>query len=272
VAHQPDASIVLRRLRWPDTCSRCGLALPATSEAWWDRRAKEATCRQCKEGSGLAFRLAGTAGGSAAREYERRHANRQAALQARFGPLARVVDAVTNDPRSTTSWAKGASGEARLGAFLERELTGTAIVLHDRRVPNSKANIDHIAVAPSGIWVIDAKSYRGKVERRTIGSFWNPRTDLYVGGRRQNDCADAARLQIGVVARTVGARDGELPLRPTLCFVDSDWGLFPRPFVFHEVFVTWPQELVKKIRGEGPLDSATVAWTAARLATALPPA
>jgi hypothetical protein len=218
------------------------------------------------------LRLVGTAGGSAAREYERRHASRQASLDARFGRLARVVDAVTTEPQSTQSWAKGASGEARLGAFLERELAGVGIVLHDRCVPGSKANIDHIAVAPSGIWVIDAKSYRGKVERRTIGSFWNPSADLYVGGRRRTDLADAVRSQVEVVASAVAAKAGELPLKPVLCFVDSDWGVFPRAFVFHAVFVTWPQELVKRIRTEGPLDTATVAWTAARLATALPPA
>ena len=36
-------------------------------------------------------------------------------------------------------------------------------VLHDRRIPGSKANIDHIAITAAGIWVIDAKRYKGDV-------------------------------------------------------------------------------------------------------------
>ncbi|MEV4421445.1 NERD domain-containing protein, partial [Patulibacter sp. NPDC049589] len=36
-------------------------------------------------------------------------------------------------------------------------LTIKVVVLHDRRVPRTHANIDHIAIAPSGIWVIDTK-------------------------------------------------------------------------------------------------------------------
>ncbi len=37
-------------------------------------------------------------------------------------------------------------------------------MLHDRRIPGSRANIDHIAIATSGVWVIDAKRYKGKVQ------------------------------------------------------------------------------------------------------------
>jgi hypothetical protein len=43
---------------------------------------------------------------------------------------------------------------------------GWAERFKDRRIRRSRANIDHIAVASSGIWVIDAKRYNGKVEVR----------------------------------------------------------------------------------------------------------
>ncbi len=33
-------------------------------------------------------------------------------------------------------------------------------------MPGSRANIDHLAVAPSGVYVIDAKRYKGKIEVR----------------------------------------------------------------------------------------------------------
>ncbi len=42
-------------------------------------------------------------------------------------------------------------------------------VLHDRRIPGSKANIDHIVVGPAGVFAIDTKRYTGKIERRDHG-------------------------------------------------------------------------------------------------------
>ncbi len=59
----------------------------------------------------------------------------------------------------------GAAGEEALGAYLAKRCPGV-IVLNDRRMPRSKANIDHLAIAPTGILVIDAKRYKGKIEVR----------------------------------------------------------------------------------------------------------
>ena len=41
--------------------------------------------------------------------------------------------------------------------------------LHDRRVPGTRGNIDHIVVGPAGVFVIDAKNYQGKIEVRNRG-------------------------------------------------------------------------------------------------------
>lgn len=54
------------------------------------------------------------------------------------------------------------------------------IALHDRRVPGTKGNIDHLAVGPGGVYIVDAKRYEGKVERRDVGSFFRPDARLYV--------------------------------------------------------------------------------------------
>ena len=53
-------------------------------------------------------------------------------------------------------------------------------VLHDRRMPDGAGNIDHVAVAASRVYVIDAKRYRGKIEiRRPL--FGEPK--LTIAGR-----------------------------------------------------------------------------------------
>jgi len=56
-------------------------------------------------------------------------------------------------------------------------------VLHDRRIPGTRANIDHIAIAPSGLWAIDAKHYKGRVEHVDKGGWFLTDWRLLVGGR-----------------------------------------------------------------------------------------
>ncbi|MEW5990840.1 MAG: nuclease-related domain-containing protein [Chloroflexota bacterium] len=40
---------------------------------------------------------------------------------------------------------------------------------HDRRVPGTRGNIDHIIVAPASVFVVDARAYVGLIEVRNYG-------------------------------------------------------------------------------------------------------
>jgi hypothetical protein len=61
--------------------------------------------------------------------------------------------------QSTVAWRQGAEGEERLGHQLD-QLTGEGfVILHDRRVPGSPANIDHLVIGPTGVFVVDAKNF-----------------------------------------------------------------------------------------------------------------
>jgi Nuclease-related domain len=62
-----------------------------------------------------------------------------------------------------------------LGTALERLRSEGMAVLHDRRVPGTRANIDHLLISSSGVFVVDAKRYGGRVEQRDRGGFF--RTD-----------------------------------------------------------------------------------------------
>jgi Nuclease-related domain len=76
------------------------------------------------------------------------------------------------------AWRQGAAGErrtARLLAPLERQ--GWA-VLHDLVVPGSAANIDHLAIGPGGVFVIDSKQYRGRLQLDAVGKLWHGRYPL----------------------------------------------------------------------------------------------
>ena len=76
------------------------------------------------------------------------------------------------------AWRRGAAGErrtARLLAPLERH--GWAI-LHDLAVPGSRANLDHLVIGPGGVFVIDSKQYRGRLQLDRSGRLWHGRYPL----------------------------------------------------------------------------------------------
>ena len=49
------------------------------------------------------------------------------------------------------------------------DLYERALVLDGRVVPGSRARIDHLVVAASGVWVIDVNDITGRVARRDLG-------------------------------------------------------------------------------------------------------
>jgi Nuclease-related domain len=67
-------------------------------------------------------------------------------------------------------FAAGAAGEALTGAWL-RPLTLIGwVVLHDRRMgARTRANIDHIAIGPGGVCVIDTKQWSSNTLRMRHG-------------------------------------------------------------------------------------------------------
>jgi hypothetical protein len=72
--------------------------------------------------------------------------------------------------RSELAWRKGASGERRVGRVLDSLSRKGVTSLHDLSIPGSRANIDHVAVGPAGVFVVDAKRYKGKLQVRSQGS------------------------------------------------------------------------------------------------------
>lgn len=275
-------------MRYPGTCTTCGLRLPAGTRAFWDGDARSTTCLACRASAdgeaGDAASLestaeaptapprpiaTGQAGGSARREYENRHQRREQQLDRRWGALAGIAKVLSDDPQSTKSWAKGSVGERRLAARLRRELGGRAVVLDDCKVPNTRGNIDHIAVAASGVWVIDAKNYTGLVERRDIGCWLKTDIRVYVGGRDRSKLAENLGWQLDAVRTAVGRAD--VAIEAVLCFVGGEWKLLAKPFQLGGVWVTWSKKLADMIAEPGPLTPVDVTDIARRIATALPP-
>jgi Nuclease-related domain len=217
------------------------------------------------------------AGASAQREYDRRSSKERArkeqkvaedtqwrqAIKRERPVLGRVAAALTPKPQvgpesqPTKAWKIGAEGERRVADVLEG--VPGIVVLHDRLVPASRANIDHIVVGGSGVYVIDAKKYSGKIEARDVGGLFRTDLRLYVNDRDRTKLVDAVLQQVAVVRTALGEEFAEVPVRGVLCFVGCDWGVIMRTKQVKGVTALWPLALPDHVSVAGQLGATTAA-------------
>jgi hypothetical protein len=214
----------------------------------------------------------GTAGRSAERISERASQRHEHAIRERFPRVGRLVLALSDEPQAAKTYRKGAAGERLVGKRLDALAEDGVVTLHDRRKPGGRANIDHIAIGPTGVFVIDAKKYKGKLERRDRGGWFTCDERLFVNGRDRTVLADGVRAQAEAVRDHLGAAFDGLPVRPVLCFVDVEVSLLGRPFLIKGVTVTWPRAMQKAVAAPGPVAPDTIHAAADHLARQLPPA
>jgi hypothetical protein len=157
--------------------------------------------------------------------------------------------------RDRRDWRAGAVGESIVGRQLA-ELDDRGVrAVHDRAVPGSLGNIDHIAVTPMGVYVIDAKNYSGQPRVETEpGPDPTPRR-LFIGRDDHTHLVHAVRGQVRVV---LGALDEPgVPVRGILCFVGAEWQLL-NGYLFDGVGITSTDGLAALLALPGPLDTERV--------------
>ena len=210
----------------------------------------------------------GTAGASARREHERRKANREQRTRDAHPHIGGLLLALKDGPTHEQAWARGARGEERVAALLAGHLDPTAIVLHDRGIPGSRANIDHIVIAASGVWVIDAKRYKGKaaVSRPLIGG-----AKLTIAGRDKTKLIDDLAKQVARVNSVLSEHARAVPVHGALCFVDTELPMLGT-LTLNGFPLLHAKSLAKRINAAGPVTSEDVRAVAAELATRFPPA
>jgi len=253
-------------LRYAGVCRVCGAQLPARADAIYERATKTIRCVECPNlysidvpGSApilVAEAEAGNAGSSARREYERRRAKDEERLRRKWGKLGSIAVALSDERQSTKAWATGAVGEERLGARLDSLVSESIAVLHDRRIPGTRANIDHIAITTAGIWVVDAKRYKGRPELKVERGILRPRVEkLLVGGRDCTTLVDGVLKQVALVRDVVG----DIPVEGAICFVDAEWPLIGGAFTTRSIHALWPKRLAKLLTGEeGSVDVSRI--------------
>nr|WP_024126513.1 nuclease-related domain-containing protein [Streptomyces sp. FR1]AHE39132.1 NERD domain protein [Streptomyces sp. FR1] len=113
---------------------------------------------------------------------------------------ALIVGSCRTSP-GRNSWAIGAAGERRTARLLF-PLTWTRryAVLHDRAVPKSRANLDHLIVGRSGLIYVDTKNWTSvtsKVRVKSNGQLW-------YGDYSQGPAVATVRWEAEQVRRVLG--------------------------------------------------------------------
>jgi hypothetical protein len=97
------------------------------------------------------------------------------------------------------TWQRGAQGERHTARLLHR-LTGDGfVVFHDLAMPGSPANVDHLVIGPSGVFVIDSKQWTGQVHQGADGLVWHTHYRL-------DRTLDTVRWEAETIGRLLGTR------------------------------------------------------------------
>lgn len=186
-------------------------------------------------------------------------------MRERHPRIGSLLIALRQAPAHERAWRRGAEGEERAAARLEQLLSGRGVALmHDRQVPGSRTNIDHLAIGAGGITVIDTKRLAGKVSVQGRGE----RAELRVGGRDRSKLLAGAARQLATVEAVVDGID----VRAALCFVDVGGLPLLRRMSPRGILIDGPRGVARLAKRRGPLDTATIHELTELLDRRFPPA
>jgi hypothetical protein len=198
--------------------------------------------------------MPGESAGQQARR-RRRHAENLRAQAQRLNDRADRIE------RTADMWDRGLAGEQAIGAELDRLRPHGFEVLHDVRWPGlRRANIDHVAIGPPGILVVDAKNWSGNV---TVHDGM-----LRQNGYRREDALDGVR-QAGQAVGSLLPLPWALHVIPVLGLAGTANGVHR----CQDITVVGHGDLVDWATGLPPhVTPGDVVGIAAHLRGALPPA
>jgi hypothetical protein len=102
------------------------------------------------------------------------------------------------------SWQRGAHGERRTARLLDRLTRHGYVVFHDLAVPGkTSANVDHLAIGPTGVFVIDSKQWTGNVHQSADGLVWH-------NHYRLDRTLETVRWEANTISRILGTHTAAL--------------------------------------------------------------
>jgi hypothetical protein len=136
-------------------------------------------------------------------------------------------------------------------------------------MPGGRGDIDHLAVAPTGVFVIDAKDIKGKVR---IASPLFRAEMLLISGRNRTKLIDGLDRQVAVVRAALdNSGNPGVPVQGVLCFTKADLPLLGT-LKMRGHLLLYRKVLAKRLNADGQLQSDAIGALARILVQALPPA
>ena len=100
-------------------------------------------------------------------------------------------------------------------------------------------------MAASGVYVIDAKKYRGHPHLKIGGGLFRPRVErLLVGSRDCTTLVDGVLKQVDVVRGLLG---DDVSVHGVLCYIDADWPLVGGAFTIRGIQALWSKRLYPQL-------------------------
>ena len=266
-------------------CDSCGAALPAGVRGQWNPLTKTIRCLEHAANAQSQVIVEeliepapyrGTAGRSAKEKYSELHAVEEENIRKRYGRFKRLGDAAVflhDDSQKTANWKVGSVGEEVVGGRLDllaQELDFE--VLHDRRRPPTKANIDHLVETPAGVFVVDAKNYEGQIEVRQPGWFSGDPEQLFINGRNRTKIVDGVKKQVVQVESVLLNTQIQMPVFGVLTFVVGPLHLFIVQEKTSGIFLSTQRGIEKILRRPGSHSVADIKSIAKLLALQFPEA
>lgn len=226
--------------KFASTCAKCLQPIVVNQACYWSRRASSVTCERCSQPTNSPWAppvAAGVAGASLRHKAER--------LGGRGG-----------------SWQKGAEGEEYLASLLEPACSGIGYVLHSRRLPDSRRDIDHIVVVQRGVLVIDAKNTNDAPRRSNYGGRLTTDERMLLGRSDKTMWIEGLLSLTAAVTSVAGTK-----AQPVMCFVAHSFS----PMSIRGVDVIGAENVAGYVRQPGNLGPAEITRIANALAAGLPP-
>ena len=151
-----------------------------------------------------------------------------------------------------------------LGVLTERSPDGTRFLVN-RLIPEAGLQVDLIAIAPAGVWVIDAEPLRG--EARVVGR--GPGQQLWVGSCDCTDLIPHLARSAGIVGRAVDELFAYTPTSGAFCLTEAELPVF-RTLMVRGIPLCGPEAILKRLNVPGPIDEAAARRLERELALRFP--
>lgn len=238
-------------------CEICKLNFPVGSEVYWNPNSHKIRCSVDLNGlphtfnQNKEFELAGIrARTKGLRLFENRKAN-VFEKNPKWSPVRDIRLFILEIGPDSLNWLKGQTGELETSNILRDYIDGeTSYLLNDRKLPKSSGNIDHLAINSSGVFVIDAKNWTGKIESKNMKSKNGGFLVLKINNYRNSTAIKSIQKQVLSVQNSMDQLPKPLEVFGIISFLENAKSTFNFAPVSDRIMCVSSKDLIHALIGK----------------------